>query len=799
MAIKSLKSIKLPGLPDTYTIPQVDSAPTQGSNNAVSSGGVYDAIDEVNTDIADIHEDITDIHEDITNVYEGIPTTEPSTVNILNLEEIIYDKRLKPTGAIVDSTGQCVTGFIPIDTTKSNIAYTILNSTLTQRVCFVITRAVFFASDKTTVTSTTTVTTHNVLPIDSNASYVRLEVSQQYITPRQAMVEYADSESEISATYEPYTIVTTRTHGINYLDATLGQVVETLDDVSETVDEHSASISSLSPTVAENTRKITEISGTDTNIDTLADFRRGGAGSSGNFETRYSYRVATPLITNIPSEIKISIATGFRVYLNFFNSEGTRISGGWTNDGAVITSGSRVRIMIARQTEDTSEQADVETFCSKVTFSSTTSIKTIKDDIDALSDAVDNLSPPVNVLGQTWDWWITAHSIDAFGNAYIGYVDTEGYAGVLRRQPDGSMQYKRLEKLNDDDDHNGCATIVLDDGRILVMGSYGHTTNNHIVCWRSVEPYNIDNMESLSFNIPQDGNYTYKTCYSQIYKYDGKLFDFLRFGAVLKTDISVKAYGFACLISDDDGDTWTVYKVFNGTDAYNAMAHASDDERYLKVIVGANPAGESNTLVGCYIDLSTYKIYDLADTEIGEMIPLDSGTITDTSCAQKADMTSIIVQTTPTRMGRLFFVAKTPKAQTVFIYATSENNDQSDFVYKVHYNGTVVEIGHSGVGFGNTHYISGACFGKDTDTIYYSKATTSKADGNHELHKVKVVNNAVESDEIITEASMCILRPLFLGNGELATVVGNYNDQNSDGTYNGSFTAWELKPMFTRC
>ena len=44
MAIKHLKSIKFPGLPDTYTIPQVDPVPTQDSSNAVSSGGVYDAL-----------------------------------------------------------------------------------------------------------------------------------------------------------------------------------------------------------------------------------------------------------------------------------------------------------------------------------------------------------------------------------------------------------------------------------------------------------------------------------------------------------------------------------------------------------------------------------------------------------------------------------------------------------------------------------------------------------------------------------------------------------------------------------
>lgn len=52
MATKPLKSIKFPGLPDTYTIPQVDSTPTQGSANAVSSGGVYEALQIVEHQIS---------------------------------------------------------------------------------------------------------------------------------------------------------------------------------------------------------------------------------------------------------------------------------------------------------------------------------------------------------------------------------------------------------------------------------------------------------------------------------------------------------------------------------------------------------------------------------------------------------------------------------------------------------------------------------------------------------------------------------------------------------------------------
>jgi hypothetical protein len=303
-------------------------------------------------------------------------------------------------------------------------------------------------------------------------------------------------------------------------------------------------------------------------------------------------------------------------------------------------------------------------------------------------------------------------------------------------------------------------------------------------------------MESLSFNIPQTGSYTYKTCYSQIFKYNGKLFNFLRFGSIPSGESS-GTYGYACLISTDNGSTWTAYKVFNNTDAYNGMAQCTDNPRYIKVVVAANPAAGAFTFRGCYIDLSTYKIYDLSDTEIGSMITLNGGSIVDSGVANYDDMTALIAQTQNNLKGRLFYVAPTAKASTVFLYATALDTASLDFKYKRYVDGTVLELGNSGVGFGNVHYISGACFGKDADTIYYAKATTTKADGAHELHRVKIAGGPVEKDEIITEASMCIIRPLFLGNGELATVVGHYNDQNANGTYNGSFTSWELKPLFT--
>lgn len=61
MADKILKSITFPNLPDKYIIPEitVDSTPTQGSTNAVSSGGVKSALDAVTAQIPAIDSTLT--------------------------------------------------------------------------------------------------------------------------------------------------------------------------------------------------------------------------------------------------------------------------------------------------------------------------------------------------------------------------------------------------------------------------------------------------------------------------------------------------------------------------------------------------------------------------------------------------------------------------------------------------------------------------------------------------------------------------------------------------------------------
>jgi hypothetical protein len=284
----------------------------------------------------------------------------------------------------------------------------------------------------------------------------------------------------------------------------------------------------------------------------------------------------------------------------------------------------------------------------------------------------------------------------------------------------------------------------------------------------------------------------------QIFEYDGKLFAFCRIVSYLIGDSSTHYGGYACLISDDDGDTWTAYKALSssgGYGGYQAITHATDNPKYLKMVCAKNPADGNANFVGCVFDLSTYKVYDLSDNEIGHMVELDGGYMDDPDIAKAANMTVLTTQTSGDYIGRLFYAFPTVKSQTVFCYATS-NAAHTDFTYRLYDNGTIIDVGHSGVAFGNNTYIGGACFGNSKDTIYYSKAT-AEAEGNHEMHKVRIDNGTVISNDVICDCSMCLIRPLYLESGEVAVTVGHYNDTNPEQEENWNpFTHWQMKPKF---
>ena len=522
-----------------------------------------------------------------------------------------------------------------------------------------------------------------------------------------------------------------------------------------------------------------------TTIEKVNTFENGTIyTSSGVFHNNYAYRVATPNSINLNKDYIVNIDADFRLLVSYFEND-TYIKSSFVSSGFVLLAKYAYKFTIMRKEENTSETANVKEFTSKIVLVPVGAI----DDIDSTIKNANALK----TYGIAWDWWITSHSIDDFANTYIGYVDTNAMAGIMRKQSDGTVQYKPLAISNNADDHNGMGTLVLDDGRILVAGSYGHSINNHIICFRSRMAYSIDDMEEISFDIPQTGEYTYKTAYSQLFKYNGKIFMFFRSISYQNDTNAGVAYG--CAVSSDNANTWTIYKAFGNGDVYFSLAQATDNPRYIKGIYSKNPSSASMSR-GFYLDLETYLEYDLSGTQIGQMVELNGGATTDDNIAHIEEMTQLVQMTTGGKYGRLFYCANTALNSTIFLYAIATDETNKDFVYKIYKDGAIIDVGHSGIPFGNNHYISGACFGNNPNTVFYIKANTNNAEGSHELHKVVINNNAVEDDVVIATTSICAIRPLYLGNGELAMLVGKYNDQNDDGTYGGSFTKWTLNPSF---
>ena len=707
---------------------------------------------------------ISDLKSDLNDVWDGKPTLAPNALDMSKVVEGV----LGTDGVVVSATvSRRTSDFIPVGE-HTSYALTGKNSAGTKRVILMYGRMCFYDANKALLSYIDSTNSGNATPIPTGTAFLRVSFQTSYVDTRELMIEWVSSESEISPVYYEYGTVISRGKGLD-------DVISNIEDLSQSITENASEIEEISHTTSKY-------------INNFGTFENGTVlTANGAFDSKFKYRVATPDVITTNKRYKITIGTGFRLLIARF-SGGVYQSSGFVTSGYIVPEGFDARYTIMRVTEDTSETADVDDFCEAVSFVSL-------DNIDALSNQINQIisQRAIRTNGITWDWWITATDVDAFGNAYIGYVSTDGMAGVVRKQPDGTMQYNSLAPSYNNDDHNGMGVLVLSDGRILAAGSFGHSVNNHMICFRSTTAYSIDEMEDISFDIPQTGSYTYKTCYSQLFEYDSKIFMFFRLISYLNG--STDAVGYACAISSDYGDTWTVYKAFYGSDPYITMAQATDDAKYLKCIYGKNPSNSSSAR-GCYVDLSTYETYDLSGTEIGHFVELSGGSASDENVATNTNMTLLNTLTNNGIYGRLLYAGKTQLSSTAYLYAIATDNTNKDFVYKLYLDNVVVDIGHSGVPFGNDHYISGACFGNDVNTVFYIKATTAKAESNHELHKVTVVNGAVESDQIIATTSICALRPLYLGNGELAFAVGQYNDQNTDGTYGHSFTKWKLNPMF---
>ena len=123
MAIKPLKTIKFPGLPDTYTVPQVDSVPTQSSSNAVSSGGVYSALQAVEAEIPDIDDTLAQtgqaadakvVGDKITGLKADLNEIVTKSNNIVTLENLSEGIVISTSGVETENAAYNTSDYIPI-------------------------------------------------------------------------------------------------------------------------------------------------------------------------------------------------------------------------------------------------------------------------------------------------------------------------------------------------------------------------------------------------------------------------------------------------------------------------------------------------------------------------------------------------------------------------------------------------------------------------------------------------------------------------------------------------------------
>ena len=103
----------------------IDSTPTQGSNNAVSSGGVYESINEINGDINDLKSDLNIVSSDIDEI------TKIGT-QLFNKNDAETEHLVISNNAVYAST-YTTSLIIPVNPSASDEYITIHRDTLTSR------------------------------------------------------------------------------------------------------------------------------------------------------------------------------------------------------------------------------------------------------------------------------------------------------------------------------------------------------------------------------------------------------------------------------------------------------------------------------------------------------------------------------------------------------------------------------------------------------------------------------------------------------------------------------------------
>jgi hypothetical protein len=397
-----------------------------------------------------------------------------------------------------------------------------------------------------------------------------------------------------------------------------------------------------------------------------------------------------------------------------------------------------------------------------------------------------------------WDWWISSHCTDEYGNLYIGYVDESGFIGVLQKKPDGTTISHRLARTANNDDHNGAAVNLLSDGRLIVCSASGHSKDNKLFVLIAKESNTVSCEFSMqTVKLRQPSGYTYKTAYSQIFVNGDNVNVFFR--CVVSHDGSNQTT-WCSIRSANSGESWSLIRGIKQADLYARIVGTGDT---LRVCFTKNPINTTNWIRSGVVDLANSVIKDNSGTTVASMSTvtngLDDGTTAtpDLLITESVPFVSDVLDAdVEISSGRIRLLDVYPSTSGVsFIYASAIDSSLLNFKYYRRTGGQDTEVGESGKPFYlYSSYLPGAVFGNSVDDVVMCQNISGESDGAHDLIYAKITSGNIEK-KTIASCDKMLIRPLFYNGGFVAVCIGIYNDTSTTSA-TGSFQNWKLMPLF---
>ena len=364
-----------------------------------------------------------------------------------------------------------------------------------------------------------------------------------------------------------------------------------------------------------------------------------------------------------------------------------------------------------------------------------------------------------------WSWW--TYPIISWsqqnGKAYFGFVTSSGVHGVSIYNPNTNKTYQHLfDGKKEKDDHNAPSVSVLPNGKILVIYTTGHNTDKKIHIQVSKNAGSVSSWGPETV-IKSAG----KTCYIQVFQYNGKVWMFYR---RLMKNAGEETWAWCCRNSSISNlSKWSSEKViFHSKYQCYCLLRETTQNGLLRIVAGLHANNSDNNLKMAFYDL---KSDTLLQTDYTKM--KNNPNISD----YKTFFSGNGVKR------RVFDMAVTSPEKPVIAYCTANSNHTAD--YYVWTNGIAEKILTSKNPFSETEahatYFSGMSF------VNENKLVAAYRDGKDKIKLINMQNGRKVSEKVLSTApsGTKLIRPVVCKNIVMW----------QKGTYT-QYRIYKLKPVF---